>query len=111
MRLPHTSPPVASACWALVNHDERPEDLAPRLSMSRLPRTPAHHLSADLVLRYLPQVHRRARAIGGNQSQDELPLAIGMADRSGGRGLSAIEERLKGDDRAGERLTIQRHAA
>jgi hypothetical protein len=54
---------VQYACWFLVNHDEPDSALEERLRMPISPSTPAHHLSADLVLRYLPQVHRRARAL------------------------------------------------
>jgi hypothetical protein len=54
---------VRRACWALVSHEERVEDLARALTMPMAPTAPAQHLSADLALRYLPQVHRRARAI------------------------------------------------
>jgi hypothetical protein len=54
---------VRRACWALVSHEERVEDLARALTMPTSPTTPAQHLSADLALRYLAQVHRRARAI------------------------------------------------
>jgi hypothetical protein len=53
---------VRQACWALVNFDDRAEDLAGRLRMSRPPAGPSDHLSADLLLRYLPRIYRRARA-------------------------------------------------
>jgi hypothetical protein len=53
---------VRQACWAMVNRDDRAEDLAPLLGMSRCPERPSDHLSADLLLRYLPRVYRRARA-------------------------------------------------
>src|SRR5438132_4618804 len=51
------------ACWFLVNRSEPTEVLEQRLVMPRRPTTAAQHLSADLVLRYLPQVHRRAQAL------------------------------------------------
>ncbi len=51
------------ACWFLVNRSEPKEVLEQRLVMPKRPTTAAQHLSADLVLRYLPQVHRRARAL------------------------------------------------
>jgi hypothetical protein len=54
---------VRQASWALVNHGERIEDLGRRLVMPSGPREPSDHLSADLVLRFLPQIVRRARAI------------------------------------------------
>ena len=53
---------VREACWALVSHEERVEGLGRRLAMSQPPTRASQHLSADLVFRYLPQVHRRARA-------------------------------------------------
>jgi hypothetical protein len=52
---------VANACWFLASHQEPPEELHRCLKMPGPPTTPAQHLSADLLLRYLPQVHRRAR--------------------------------------------------
>jgi hypothetical protein len=74
------------ACWFLVNHDE-PEDvlekeLAPHpLTLPSPPggegrvrgASAAAHLSADLVLRFLPQVHRRARALA---AADRLPALL-----------------------------------
>lgn len=39
------------------------------LEMPLRPTTPAHHLSADLVLRFVPTLHRRVRALRPN---DEL---------------------------------------
>lgn len=57
---------VRQACWALVNRGDRVADLAPRLAMSRPPGRPSDHLSADLLLRYLPRVYRRARAASPN---------------------------------------------
>lgn len=54
---------VAEACWALVRRQEPADDLAKRLAIARGPSTPAHHLSADLLLRFVPQLIRRARAL------------------------------------------------
>jgi hypothetical protein len=54
---------LRQASWALVNHDERMKDLEKRLMMPRSPSTSSEHLSADLTLRYLPQVLRRARGL------------------------------------------------
>src|SRR4051812_8580330 len=45
---------VRQASWALVSHDAGPEQLATVLTMPRGPSLPAHHLSADLVFRFLP---------------------------------------------------------
>jgi MoxR-vWA-beta-propeller ternary system protein len=54
---------IRQASWALVNHGDRVSDLKKCLTMPIEPTTPAHHLSADLMLRYLPQIHRRARGL------------------------------------------------
>jgi hypothetical protein len=64
---------VRQAGWALVNHDARPEQLERLLAMSLAPTLPAHHLSADLVFRFLPQIHRRARAF---DPADVLPALL-----------------------------------
>ena len=53
---------VQHACWFLVNRAEPDAVLEKCLVLPGPPRSPAQHLSADLTLRYLPQVHRRARA-------------------------------------------------
>lgn len=65
---------LRQACWFLVHRGEPMEDVQRRLRLAP-PGTPPDHLSADLVLRYLPQVHRRARAI----SPDDA-LAIRSAE-------------------------------
>jgi hypothetical protein len=54
---------LRQSSWALVNHDDRVGDLKKRLKMPVTPVTPSHHLSADLTLRHLPQVLRRARGL------------------------------------------------
>lgn len=54
---------LRQACWSLLDHSEPPETLASRLRIPRNPRRPADHFAADLTLRYLPDLHRRARAI------------------------------------------------
>ncbi len=61
------------ACWFLLRHDQPAEEMERRLRMTVKPRTPAQHLSADLVLRYLPQVHRRAHAL---EPADRLPALL-----------------------------------
>ncbi len=53
---------VEQACWALVSQTLPVHELEQRLQMPAPPRTAAQHLSADLLLRYLPQVHRRTQA-------------------------------------------------
>jgi hypothetical protein len=54
---------IRQASWALVNHDDRISHLEERLKMPIDPVTPAQHLSADLTLRYLPQILNRTRAL------------------------------------------------
>ena len=51
------------ACWFLLRRDEPPEAVERALAPPPPPTSAAQHLSADLVLRFLPQVHRRARAL------------------------------------------------
>jgi hypothetical protein len=57
---------VRQSSWALVNRDDRLADLKKRLVMPGRPTTPPHHLSADLMLRYLPQIVKRARGLDGS---------------------------------------------
>ena len=54
---------VRQASWALVNHDDQVSHLKKCLTMPIQPVTAAHHLSGDLMLRYLPQVLKRARGL------------------------------------------------
>jgi hypothetical protein len=63
---------LQQSCWALVNRDERTRDLKKRLKMPSSALTPSHHLSADLVLRYVPQVLRRARGLGASDPLIDL---------------------------------------
>ncbi|QDV35066.1 hypothetical protein [Tautonia plasticadhaerens] len=51
------------ACWFLVSRGAPPEVVDRALAPPPPPRSAAAHLSADLTFRYLPGVHRRARAI------------------------------------------------
>jgi hypothetical protein len=53
---------VHNACWFLVSRDETEAQLKEVLVFPDSPRSPSAHLSADLLLRFLPQVHRRAKA-------------------------------------------------
>jgi MoxR-vWA-beta-propeller ternary system domain bpX4 len=113
---------LRQAAWALVNHDDRMADLVKRLKMPRTPLTPSHHLSADLTLRHLPQVIRRARGLDPTdalvaQVADELrnwPLSGVLSDIeegprvaldfSGHPGLMLLyAERLVGNERPGWR--------
>jgi hypothetical protein len=61
------------AAWCFLNPNE-PVDVA-GLVMPSDPRTPAQHLSADVVLRYLPALHRRVRALRPN---DELAALLAV---------------------------------
>jgi hypothetical protein len=56
---------VRQACWYLLNRAEQESALAKSLTFPGPPAMPAEHLSADLVLRFLPQIHRRAAYIYG----------------------------------------------
>jgi hypothetical protein len=60
------------AAWYFLNPGLAIES-AKTLAMPGTPTGPEEHLSADLVLRYLPTLHRRARALMQN---DELPAAL-----------------------------------
>jgi hypothetical protein len=51
------------ACWFLLQRGEPPAEVEEALALPEPPVTAAQHLSSDLVLRFLPLVHRRARAI------------------------------------------------
>jgi hypothetical protein len=55
---------VRQACWGAVCHDEASDAIRGRLALHGPPRTASQHASADLTLRYLPQVLRRLRAVG-----------------------------------------------
>jgi hypothetical protein len=65
---------VRQACWFLVHRGEPPEEVERRLALA-LPATPGDHLSTDLVLRYLPQIYRRARALAADD-----PLTLRLAE-------------------------------
>jgi hypothetical protein len=53
---------VGRACWFLVSHDEQADVVARALTLPPPEGLPAAHLSADVALRFLPSIHRRARA-------------------------------------------------
>ncbi len=63
------------ACWYLVSRTEAGEVVERTLAPLAEPRRAEQHLSADLTFRYLPLVHRRARAI----APDDL-LTTRLAD-------------------------------
>lgn len=53
---------VRHACWFLLSRDEEPAEVHRALSQLGLPASATDHASADLTLRFLPRVHRRAKA-------------------------------------------------
>jgi hypothetical protein len=69
---------IRQASWALLCHHDRAEDLERRVKMPRPPATASDHFSADLLLRYLPQIHRRARAL---DPSDSLVALLGQVLR------------------------------
>jgi hypothetical protein len=109
---------IRQSSWALVRHDDRISHLKERLKMPIDPKTPAHHLSADLTLRYLPQILNRARVLDPSDPVIELlkasllrwPLSgvlsdvseapLGSLDFGGHTGLLLLyAERLAANDR------------
>lgn len=54
---------VRRACWFLVFRQESEAEVGRDLRMPGPPTSAAEHLSADLVLRFLPHVYRRARGL------------------------------------------------
>ena len=56
------------ACWCLVRRDLEAEPIEKFLRFPPQPQSPAHHLSVDLLFRYMPQLHRRSRAL----SKDDI---------------------------------------
>jgi len=78
------------ACWFLLVRDEEPAEVEKGLRPLTPPTTPGQHLSADLVLRFLPQVYRRARGLAADdvltQSLERVlrqwPLSGVLADVS-----------------------------
>ena len=91
---------VRQASWALVDRGERPAGLKRRLRIAETPATPAHHLSADLLLRYLPQLMKRARGLDPTDALVEIlggllrPVAaLGRTRRNRGRSARVAEFR------------------
>ncbi len=54
---------VRHACWFLADRGQTEEEVEKALVMPHPPRSADEHFSADLLLRFLPQLHRRARAL------------------------------------------------
>lgn len=66
---------LAAACWSLVGQE--PESDQIKLPSLGEPGTPSAHLSADITLRYLPTVYRRA-AVRAHEDPLAAELAIIM---------------------------------
>jgi hypothetical protein len=64
---------LRQACWFLLVRDEPDEHVEQRVVLAERPRTPANHLSADLVLRYVPAIYHRAKALAPD---DRLPARL-----------------------------------
>jgi hypothetical protein len=54
---------LRQAAWFLVSRDEPDDEVARHIEMRVSPDSPSQHLSADLLLRFAPQLLKRARAI------------------------------------------------
>lgn len=74
---------LAVACWRVATGETTP------LPAVREPTSPAAHLSADVTLRFLPSVHRRARAVNTPLAEElaevlrRFPLSGVLADLDG----------------------------
>jgi hypothetical protein len=64
---------LAWSCWFLLNRAEPAHEIDRRLPVLTPARSASEHLSADLLFRFLPQVHRRARAAN---PRDPLTLRL-----------------------------------
>jgi hypothetical protein len=64
---------LANACWFLLDRSAPPETVAREVALPNKPHSAAQHLSADLTLRLLPAVLRRARAVAADD-----PLAVAL---------------------------------
>jgi hypothetical protein len=79
---------VGKACWFLLSRDEQPSAVERAMKLPPPKDLPAVHLSADVVLRFLPAVHRRARALAPDdiltkalvKTLREWPLTGALAD-------------------------------
>jgi hypothetical protein len=54
------------SCWCLVRRDIAPELIEQNLLFPHKPERPEQHLSVDLLFHFLPQIHRRARALSAD---------------------------------------------
>jgi hypothetical protein len=82
---------VRQACWFLVSRSEPVEEMGRRLVLPRRPRSASEHLSGDLLFRFLPQVHRRARSIAPADRLSAI-LAEALRDWPLSGVLSDLEE-------------------
>ncbi len=64
---------VRRAAWYLLSRDDPETDLERTLKLDKPPVQAAEHLSADLVLRFLPTIHRRAKMLAPG---DRLPALL-----------------------------------
>ncbi|WP_435005528.1 hypothetical protein P12x_003371 [Tundrisphaera lichenicola] len=63
---------VRQACWFLIDRSEPVELVERVLILPARPSRESEHLSADLTLRFLPQVLRRARSIAPGDRLGEI---------------------------------------
>ncbi len=83
---------VGKACWFLVSRGERQEVVGSILTLTLPVDLASAHLSADVMLRFLPAVHRRARALAPDDVLTgalakvlrEWPLTGALADVTDG---------------------------
>lgn len=54
---------TARACWYLVHRGDANAEVERTLALPPQPRTAAEHFTGDVMYRFLPVVHRRARAL------------------------------------------------
>jgi hypothetical protein len=81
---------LGAACWFLLSRAERSDVVARTLTLPGPGDSPEKHFSADVVLRFLPAVHRRARALSPDDVLTrslekilrEWPLTGALADAS-----------------------------
>ena len=82
---------VRQSGWFLVNRSEPVEAMERALAMPGPPRSAGEHLSADVVLRFLPRIQRRARSMAPGDRLSNLLADVLRAWPLSGV-LSDIEE-------------------
>jgi len=65
-----------NACWFLLSHEEPEAQVRELIRMPGPPASAAAHLSADLMLRFVPQIQRRARAVAADDVFATLLSAV-----------------------------------